>query len=130
MRPLFTVLLAGYVVVFSAQLSIQQTYSTILDGRTVDVIVLRCRNDTTATDVDLETNAGVLFFIYNTVEATTGMRVLDEILGVALIRSGINARFRITRDIEGYYSCGPRGATPTPIDRLFPLIGKCFSFRL
>lgn len=96
----------------------------------MDTITLQCRNNSGSMKVNLETNAEVVFFINNTVGATTGMRILDEIPGVALTKNGMSAIFRITRDIEGYYSCGLRDGPVTPIDQLLRLICKCFNFQI
>ena len=87
------------VAILSWQLHLSTQQFTLNFQRTVDVITLRCRDDSLAIDVNV---MSILFYLNRTDGQVTDLEGRE----IHLTKSGPNATFVIDRELEGYYSCG------------------------
>ena len=135
MQSLSSTLLLGLVTVLSAQLHLSAPYSVSFVGRTGDTITIACKNgsaDSAKIDFEVATEVGIYVNFTQGVRDTSS-RNLEDMLGTGtVIRRSTDATFRITQDVEGYYSCGPPDA---PISSHEPpqaklLIGEWLVFTL
>lgn len=94
-----------FVVILSWQLHLSTLQFTLRFERTVDVITLSCHDDSLASNIDVERNESIRFYVNRTVGVRDGPADLED-REVNLERAGSGATFLINRAIEGYYSCG------------------------
>lgn len=90
------------VAILSWQLHLSTQQFTLSFQRTVDVITLRCRDDSLAIDVNVEGNRSILFYLNRTDGQVTDLEGRE----IQLRKNGPNVTFVIDRELEGYYSCG------------------------
>lgn len=86
---------------------------TITFQRSGSTVILMCRNESSGSDVDVEMDSSIDFFV----NRTDGVRIDDQPSSLSellsrmarrLVRIGRTATFQMTPKLEGYYSCGTR----------------------
>ena len=87
-----------------------------------DVVFLMCRDSATFLDINVEVNTNIQFYLNLTVGVRIGPAILEERISPAVLtRSGTAAHFTISRELNGFYSCG---TSETQQSNVQPLIGK------
>ena len=105
-------MLLGLLVFFSLQLEPsagqQPLYELLYERNAGDMITFTCRNLSTTTIegvINIEVNTNVYFYLNFTQGDRIGPSNLEDKVS-KFNRSGETATFRISRQLNGFYSCG------------------------
>lgn len=112
MKISLSIVFSGFaVIILSLQVHLstqqEQPYTLIVERPSDDILSLRCRDPSTHVDLNLEQNPNIKFYVNLTEGDRNGPSDLEERLTAnGILKQGSKFTFRITRELNGLYSCG------------------------